>query len=202
MKKSNFKSKEALMDATLDEFSQINYENASLNRIIKNAGISKGTFYYHFKNKEELYKQLLKKSFHAKWKFINEYTTKNALDFSKMDIFEKFLYQAKAGIMFGNKYPKYSKLANMFVKEKDTPIYKAIILEISLNSNNILKNMIHEAYKAGEFDKSYSEEFIMKILIKLFSHYNDFFEYTKGSEDALKNLDEFVRFIKEGFKVK
>lgn len=202
MRDSSFKSREALMDATLDEFSEINYENASLNRIIKNAGISKGTFYYHFKSKEELYRFLLKKSVDGKWAFINKYTSENAVDYSKMDIFDKFLYQAKAGAMFAKLHPRYNKLANMFTKEKGTPIYESVISEIGGDPVDMLKQMVHKSYKAGEVDTSYTERFITELLVSLFSNYEDIFKDTEDIDKNIKNLDEFVRFMKSGLKSK
>ena len=41
----------ALREAAFDEFSKRRYEQASLNDIIKNAGISKGSLYHHFGDK-------------------------------------------------------------------------------------------------------------------------------------------------------
>lgn len=200
IRNSSFKSRDALMEATLDEFCEINYENASLNRIIKNAGISKGTFYYHFKNKEDLYKHLLMKSVDAKWEYINNYTKENSADFSSMDIFDKFLYQAKVGAMFASEYPRYNKLGNMFAKEKGTPIYEAVIAEIGDGSIDMLEQMVHEAYMSGELDTTYDEDFIEQLFRNLFSNYNDIFNYTDDVERNLKNLEDFVRFMKNGLR--
>lgn len=61
MNKNSFKRNNELIRAALDEFSIHSYENASLNKIIKNAGISKGLFYYHFDDKKALYSFILKK---------------------------------------------------------------------------------------------------------------------------------------------
>lgn len=48
-----------LYEATLDEFSQKEFSLASTNEIIKLAGYNKGSFYYRFKTKEELYFALI-----------------------------------------------------------------------------------------------------------------------------------------------
>lgn len=55
MKEKSFWRKKELIEAALDEFSTHSYQNASLNRIIKNAGISKGKFYYRFEDKKAFY---------------------------------------------------------------------------------------------------------------------------------------------------
>lgn len=50
---------ERLFEATLDEFSSKPYALASTNEIIKNAEYNKGSFYYRFKTKEEIYVALI-----------------------------------------------------------------------------------------------------------------------------------------------
>jgi len=46
---------EAIVRAAFDEFAAHGFRSASLNRIIDAAGISKGSMYYYFDGKEELY---------------------------------------------------------------------------------------------------------------------------------------------------
>lgn len=43
-----------LVDAAIEEFSTYGVENASYNRIIERSGLSKGSVYYHFDNKDAL----------------------------------------------------------------------------------------------------------------------------------------------------
>lgn len=50
----------AILDAAVAEFAAHGYRNASLNRIIEAAGISKGSMYYYFDGKEDLYAHVLR----------------------------------------------------------------------------------------------------------------------------------------------
>jgi AcrR family transcriptional regulator len=43
----------------LDEFSENDYANVSISRIVARAGIAKGSFYQYFENKEDLYGYLV-----------------------------------------------------------------------------------------------------------------------------------------------
>src|SRR5690349_6641581 len=45
----------AILRAALDEFAAHGFHDASLNRVIEAAGISKGSMYYYFDGKEDLY---------------------------------------------------------------------------------------------------------------------------------------------------
>lgn len=44
---------------SIDEFAKYGYKNSSTNRIVQNAGISKGSLFKYFKNKDELYFYIL-----------------------------------------------------------------------------------------------------------------------------------------------
>ena len=52
--------KEAILRAAAHEFAEKGYERASLNRMIKEAGLSKGTFYYYFEDKTDLFVTVLR----------------------------------------------------------------------------------------------------------------------------------------------
>lgn len=48
-----------IMKVALEEFATYNYHQASYNRIIRNCGMSKGTMYYYFRSKEDLFLTIL-----------------------------------------------------------------------------------------------------------------------------------------------
>jgi AcrR family transcriptional regulator len=49
-----------ILDAALSEFAANGFADASLNRIIEAAGISKGSMYYYFDSKEDLYAHVIR----------------------------------------------------------------------------------------------------------------------------------------------
>jgi AcrR family transcriptional regulator len=49
-----------ILDAALREFAANGYADASLNRIIEASGISKGSMYYYFDSKEDLYAHVIR----------------------------------------------------------------------------------------------------------------------------------------------
>ena len=54
---------EKIFDAAAEEFSSRGYEAASVNRIIDHAGISKGSLYYYFDDKEDLFATVIERAF-------------------------------------------------------------------------------------------------------------------------------------------
>ena len=59
-KRSGIKTKEKILDAALQVFSTYGYAGANIRAIAKAAGISIGGVYLYFRNKEELYLNLIK----------------------------------------------------------------------------------------------------------------------------------------------
>jgi AcrR family transcriptional regulator len=58
-KKGQVRKKE-LIDAAYLLFSELGYDNTSVNAIIEKVGVSKGAFYYHFESKEDLLDTMVK----------------------------------------------------------------------------------------------------------------------------------------------
>jgi AcrR family transcriptional regulator len=54
---------QAILRAALDEFAARGFHDASLNRVIAAAGISKGSMYYYFDDKEDLFAHLTRVEF-------------------------------------------------------------------------------------------------------------------------------------------
>lgn len=56
--KLNIEKQQRIINAALNEFVQSGYEKASTNKIVKNAGISKGSLFNYFRNPESVTKHL------------------------------------------------------------------------------------------------------------------------------------------------
>lgn len=200
MKEKSFERKTELLEAALDEFIVKNYEEASLNNVIKNAGISKGTFYYHFQDKQALYLFLLESSVKTKWEFVGNRIKEYSEDYEKKDIFEKFKLQARIGAEFAATFPKYHRLSKMFTKEKGNEIYEIAKGVLGNGTEKLLEEMIVKAMENGDFNKEFSKDFIIKTVSYMFIHFDEIF-YTEEDfelERMLKNLDNFVDFMKGG----
>jgi len=63
----------AILDAAAEEFAFRGYEGASFNRIIENSGISKGSMYYYFEAKQDLYAAVLARMARNFFNFIGEF---------------------------------------------------------------------------------------------------------------------------------
>lgn len=65
---------ERLFEAAADEFSDHGFEGASLNRIIDRAGMSKGSLYYYFNDKSDLYATVVERATAAVVKLVGGFS--------------------------------------------------------------------------------------------------------------------------------
>lgn len=199
MKKKSFKRKNELIEAAFDEFTSKSYENASLNTIIKNSSISKGTFYYHFQDKQALYLFLNETVNNAKWEFMDNYMKKHRENFGKKDIFERFKLFGQIRIEFTAAFPKYGKLGIMFAKEKGNEIYEHVMSVLGSNEEVSLEEMIKQGIKDGDFNNRFSEEFIVKIIKYISFNYDEIFNTEDYNlETMLKEFNDCVDFVNYG----
>ena len=90
------------------EFSTNGYENASLNVIIQNSKISKGSLYYYFEDKEDLYIAVLNDAFEELAQVVGGLATgKYSSDF--WDDFRSFYIKT---LELGNSNPELVKLVS------------------------------------------------------------------------------------------
>ncbi|MBQ2739076.1 MAG: helix-turn-helix transcriptional regulator, partial [Oscillibacter sp.] len=48
-----------ILDAAWEEFTRVSFSDASINQIVQRSGISRGSFYQYFRDKEELMAYLM-----------------------------------------------------------------------------------------------------------------------------------------------
>ena len=189
-----FEHSEKLFQAALEEFVAHGYEQASLNSILDKAGMSKGQFYYHFKNKEGLYLALIDVMVAKQKQFLDSHM--NPEDFAQ-DIFGIFQTQIRYGMAFAREYPGISQFSESFLREKGTPIYETALESHSFEDNQAINALIERAYANGEFREDLPLSFIKGIIGYLFTHIPDMLELSNVTdfEDPMNHL---VTFIKTG----
>ena len=70
-----------LIEAAEREFSRVDFFSSSINQIIQDAGISRGSFYMYFEDKEDLYFYVLEKHICTLYRRFLKYLDENAGDF-------------------------------------------------------------------------------------------------------------------------
>lgn len=178
--------RDTILEMALIEFSRNDFENASVNKIIKDANTSKGNFYHYFNNKEDLYIVLMKEAWHKKMEFM---TISH-----KVDIFTYLQKQVLAGIQFSRENPEYYQLSRRFTKEKNTNIYNRVLEEIACESNKSELNSImgiNYEYStiSNEFPNEFVDSFIQLVI-------NNVDELMVEEEDLSKIEEKLLLLMK------
>ncbi|MFT9495595.1 TetR/AcrR family transcriptional regulator [Anaerosolibacter sp.] len=197
-KEKSFERRQYLIDAAIKEFSQKGYESASLNNILKEAQISKGTFYYHFKNKEELYFYLIELLIQEKKSFLGQVMKPE--DFQQ-DIFTILKLQAKLGIEFAGNNPEINDFAESFAKEKGSAIYEKALKKYNFHENDPMKLLIDRAYTRGDLRTDLPKEFVQRLIGYLFTHMAEITNAVKVQEYE-GDLNYLIDFMCDGLRAK
>jgi AcrR family transcriptional regulator len=189
-----FEHKQKLLDAALAEFTDNGFEQASINRILQQAGMSKGQFYYHFKNKETLYLSLIEILVEQKMTFLN--SVMQPEDFEK-DIFAILKTQIRYGMMFAAQFPAVNDFGQSFLREKGNIIYDKAMAQNSFEDNQGFNQLIELAFERGEFRQDLPLPFIKRTITYLFNHVTDFIDLTNPAEME-QNMNYLIDFMKNG----
>ena len=112
--------KNMIMEAAKREFSEVPFHEASINHIIKEAGISRGSFYMYFENKEDLYMTLVEHQVERHFMFIFQVLRDNNGD----------LFQTYKNL--------YDILYEKISKGKKENLEKNMLMNMNFHSNHLM----------------------------------------------------------------
>ena len=151
--------RETIFSAAVDEFAEYGLENASTNRIVKNSGIAKGSFYQYFEDKQDIFKYLLSVIEQEEMEF---FKGKHPPD-QNMDTFQYFRWMVKTGMEFGLAHPRVIQAA-WRVLLGDGLYYGKDFAGYRQKTTGALTTMIEQAIERGEVDPSVDVELAVMIM--------------------------------------
>ncbi|WP_026476834.1 TetR/AcrR family transcriptional regulator [Alkaliphilus transvaalensis] len=189
--------KSRIMEAALKEFAEHGYNEGSTNRIVKEAAIAKGSLFKYFKNKEELYFDVLD---HAIGALTNG--LKDELKSLPQDFFERIIKFAEMEISWYIKNPVHYKLIRRAFGKDNEIIYNKTIEKYGDQA---------EVYYYSMFEDINDKQFradkkkVLNIIKWFLEGYNQSFiiEDIEGSLDVVKRkymegLKEYIEILKIG----
>ena len=148
-----------IINASIEEFAAYGLENASTNRIVKNSGIAKGSFYQYFEDKEDIFRHLMALLEGEKWAFFKGKHPPS----SNMDTFEYFRWLIKTGMEFNSAYPNLTQAISR-VLLIDGLYYGQNFADIRQKTTQGLATIITQAIEHGEMDPSVDVELAVMIM--------------------------------------
>lgn len=151
--------RDLIINVAIDEFVEFGLENASTNRIVANSGISKGSFYQYFEDKQDVFMYLLSILEQEKLAFFEGKRPSN----SNMDTFEYFRWMIKTGMEFNSANPRMTQAVSR-VLLGDGMYYGKNFADYRQKTIRALRMMIEQAIERGEVDPSVDVELAVMVM--------------------------------------
>ncbi|HET7143475.1 MAG TPA: TetR/AcrR family transcriptional regulator [Anaerolineales bacterium] len=151
--------RQGIVNAAIDEFAEFGFEASSINRIVANSGISKGSFYQYFEDKMDVFKYLM--DVIAKEK--TEYFKGRHPPSANLDTFEYFRWLIKIGMEFNSSHPRLVQAISRVLLVEGL-YYGKDLTEYHKMSTDGISMMIKQAVENGEVDPSVDLELAVIIM--------------------------------------
>ena len=187
----------------ISEFGAFGYDRASINRIVENSHIAKGSFYQYFEDKKDLFLYLISKVNEKKLESISPvFQNPGEYDFFTL-IRELFI----SGLKFAADNPEITLMGNWLFKNKGHPLYNEVV-DIGLqNAQNVFTGLLELAISKNEIRYDIDLEFVSYTISAMnVSVVEYYFQNIKGGEPDIRKFDEgiietvdlLLDFIKNG----
>lgn len=151
--------RETIMNAAVEEFAEYGLENASTNRIVKNSGIAKGSFYQYFEDKQDVFTYMLEMVEHKEMEFFKDQHPPD----HNMDVFHYYRWMVKKGMEFGLAHPRMIQAAWRVLLGEG--LYYGKNFEGYRQKTKIaLTMLIKQAIERGEVDPSVDVELAVMVM--------------------------------------
>ena len=185
------------------EFAAFGYDKASINRIVDNCQIAKGSFYQYFEDKKDLFLHLIKRINEKKLEYISPvFQNPEQFDFFTL-IRELFI----SGLKFAANNPEITLMGNWLFKSKDHPIYNEVVSVGLQNAQNVYTDLIKLAISRNEIRDDIDLDFVSYTISAMnVSVVEYYFQNIKREEPDIRKFDEgiietvdlLLDFIKNG----
>jgi AcrR family transcriptional regulator len=151
--------RETIMNAAVEEFAEYGLENASTNRIVRNSGIAKGSFYQYFEDKQDVFMYMLDLIEKKEWEFFkNEHPPDH-----NMDVFHYYRWMVKKGMEFGLAHPRMIQAAWRVLLGEGL-YYGKNFDNYRQKTKDALTMLIRQAIERGEVDPSVDVELAVMVM--------------------------------------
>ena len=151
--------RQVITDAAIEEFADYGLENASTNRIVANSGISKGSFYQYFEDKQDVFMYLLTVLEQEKLEFFKGKHPPS----TNMDTFGYFRWMIKTGMEFNSSHPLLTQAISR-VMFGEGMYYGNTFADVRERTAQGLRAMIGQAIANGEVDPSVDVDLAVMIM--------------------------------------
>lgn len=186
-----------IIDVAIAEFESHSYQEASVNRIVRMAGISKGSFYQYFEDKRDLYRLLIDLMVKEKMGYITE-SMRNPKDLGFFDLLRD-MYQS--AFEFARDNPRYVNIGNLMLSDTSSPLYQELVKDNIGRARDVYSQLIRIGIERGELDPQINVDLIAHLFADLNVSATEYYlnNVSKDLDENLwQTLDELLLFLRKG----
>ena len=206
MPKSTFynideEKRERIIEVIIEEFSENTYDTASINQIVKNADIAKGSFYQYFEDKLDIYKLAMGIAQSERNKYIKRVNEDNRY----IDEFRIMRELCIAIIKFEIDRPACSSIVNKFHKNTDLEIKKEVLKDIEVASTYEFKSILEDGINSGRIYYNVDVELMTFILENISRDIKEYFNMKRKKDKYISYegfVDTAIDLVENGIKSK
>lgn len=161
--------RERVLGAAINEFADKNYNNASMNVVVKAAGISKGALFKYFKSKEGLFAFVYRMALGR----VKDYLRQVRDESAEEDFFARLEKVMLAGLDFIHNHPGLAAIYYRILFTGDSPYKREIVEEVQRESLEFIESLIKKGIDRGDLrpdlDSSISA-FMVEAVVDRFVH--------------------------------
>ena len=183
----------ALYQASLSAFAEHSFRDASLNDILKTADMNKGSFYYRFRDKMELYLSLLYRVGAEKVRLFQEHDVSH----TSCGFFDEFRNMAIIGLKLAKKDPRFVVFSRRILQE-EAGVRERITACFGDMRGSLLSDMVERAKDSGEFRKGLRTETAVFVIETLLVHMDEMIPADWDDESILHAVDQLLDVVRFG----
>ncbi|AJA46162.1 transcriptional regulator, TetR family [Clostridium pasteurianum DSM 525 = ATCC 6013] len=183
------KTKDNIFYSAIKVFSNNGYNGATMDEIASNAGVAKGTLYYHFKSKEEIFKYIIEEGVNLMKNEIDEATDKEKTALEKL----KAVCRVQLNLIYKNRDFFKVIASQLWGKE----LRQLELRDIMRNYVVHIEEFVKDAMEAGSIKKGNSLFVAYAFLGTLCSV--SLYEVINAENDNINNtIENLMNYILNG----
>ena len=186
------KTKNLIFLSAVKVFSSYGYDGATMDQIAMNAGVAKGTLYYHFKSKEEIFKYIISEGMKLMQEKIDAASINGETAIDRL----KSVFKVQLILVHRNK-DFFKVIASQLWGKELRQFELRHIIENYINSIEVL---IDEAIKLGKVKKGKSRLIAYSFIGNLCA--SSIYEISNSDEDLESVVQSMMDYILNGTTIK
>jgi AcrR family transcriptional regulator len=196
--------KARILDAAVEEFSRHGFRQASVNRMVENVGIAKGSIFQYFGSKEGLFTVI----FNYAVELVRQSLRQVKKQTREEDFFGRIKESLLAGIRFIERHPRVYRIYLKMIFQEDFPLRAEFLQQVHLFSAEYLQPVVEAGIERGDLRPDTDIKMTVFMLDALMDRFLQAYcvpfldagasIYKAPAGELDRKVDEFIKFLRYG----